>query len=129
MFPFMASAANENGGHPNATDLLMPRILLFQDSGIGFGVLMMEPPASMEFGSYTVKPVCALPFPGINWPDFYRRTGASRPLGKITRGKPWGRPIRSASPAAKPDPDPLPPMPRRKKRPSPGLIMIREEDR
>ena len=89
MWPFQATADNQNGGHPVTTVLLMPRMLVFQDTGDSFGIVECRPPkAALDGEGYTNHLVCALPHPGMK-----------AVKGKVGRGKPWGRPIPPIAPA------------------------------
>ena len=121
MFPFFVTAANQNGGHPNATGLLMPEILIFNDSGSEFGVLSMKPLGAQ----YEGKLVMSQPYPA-DWQAIERNSkgNSPRPKGPIRRGKPAhpGKPL-PASPA----PHPAAQVPARSKRPKLGLITIHND--
>lgn len=99
MWPFQATADNENGGHPTTTPLLMPKFLIFQDTGDGFAIATMYPPnVALGGNGYSQYLNCALPHPGV-----------PAVKGKVRRGKPWGRPIK--------------PIPRSSAPPSPKTIL------
>lgn len=112
MWPFQATADNENGGHPTTTSLMMPTMLVFQDTGDSFGIVACRPPkVALSGEGYSNHLICALPHPGV-----------TKVRGTVRRGKPWGRPIPPTRPApprpSRPTAKPLGVVSGRRKRPS-----------